>query len=100
MKKIVFSQKENKHVEVEYTIDKNGNKVYDNTIIEYDSNGKALREENFVVPDEEFQIKRKKICQSCEHNKFNFCVKCGCVIPLKTKFKFSSCPIGKWKEEE
>jgi hypothetical protein len=21
---------------------------------------------------------------------------CGCVMPLKTKFAFSSCPIGKW----
>lgn len=100
MKKIVFSQKENRYVEVKHTIDKDGNKIYDDSIIEYDINGDPLREEHFVVPEEDFQIRRRKICETCSHNKFNFCIKCGCIIPLKTRFKFSSCPIGKWKEEE
>ena len=99
MKKVVYSHKEKKYIEVEFKVDENENKIYDDSIIEYDINGKPLREKDFVVPDEPFQIKRKQICETCEHNKFNFCTKCGCIIPLKVKFKVSVCPINKWGKE-
>ena len=39
---------------------------------------------------------RMNICKSCEHLQFNFCMKCGCLMPFKTRLKSSSCPIGKW----
>jgi len=43
------------------------------------------------------RIKREHICSSCEFNKFNFCSRCGCLIPLKISFPFTSCPENKWQ---
>lgn len=40
---------------------------------------------------------REQLCSSCSENKLNFCSRCGCLIPLKISFPFTSCPIGKWK---
>jgi len=38
------------------------------------------------------------ICKACENfdNMFKRCKKCNCFMPIKTQFKFFSCPIGKW----
>lgn len=58
-----------------------------------------LKEKNskrFITVDKETRRERLLVCESCEHNKFNLCKKCGCIIPAKTKLKHSSCPIGKW----
>lgn len=41
--------------------------------------------------------KREMICSSCEFNNLNFCSKCGCLIPLKISFPFTTCPENKWK---
>jgi hypothetical protein len=48
---------------------------------------------------ESFAAKRIKICQECEHYKAFICTKCGCLMPVKTKLKGSSCPVGKWLPE-
>ena len=35
-------------------------------------------------------------CRICEHNKIGVCSKCGCILALKTQWKTTSCPVGKW----
>jgi len=41
---------------------------------------------------------RYKICKACEKfdKVFKLCRECKCFMPIKTQFKFFSCPIGKW----
>lgn len=43
---------------------------------------------------------RQKICSECIYKTQlfaqDFCSKCKCLIPLKTKLKSASCPVGKW----
>jgi hypothetical protein len=46
----------------------------------------------------EYWEKRKKICDTCEHNGEWFCKKCGCILLVKVKIKNSECPIGKWNK--
>lgn len=46
---------------------------------------------------------RLKTCLSCEFLldtgiAGGTCKKCGCFVAIKTRYKKSSCPIGKWKE--
>lgn len=48
---------------------------------------------------ESFADKRIKVCQTCEYYKAFICIKCGCFMPVKTKLKGSSCPVGKWQLE-
>jgi hypothetical protein len=49
---------------------------------------------------EPFALTRIKICRECEYysKQFYSCKKCGCFMPIKTRFKVFSCPVGKWKE--
>ena len=44
----------------------------------------------------EVHQERLNICAKCEHNKMNICKKCGCVLRLKTQWKKTKCPAGKW----
>jgi hypothetical protein len=46
--------------------------------------------------DEEKQNERLQICAKCEHNRLNVCKKCGCILRLKTQWKSTKCPVGKW----
>jgi hypothetical protein len=39
---------------------------------------------------------RQQLCNLCEHSKLGLCTECGCVIALKTQWKTTACPIGKW----
>lgn len=60
---------------------------------------------HLVVEDdklEPYALTRMKICRECEFYKKQFysCTKCGCFMPIKTRFKIFSCPVGKWKEVE
>ena len=49
-----------------------------------------------IVTDEQKEA-RLAICKSCEHyTKVYICSECGCVMPLKTTFKASFCPLDKW----
>ena len=49
------------------------------------------------VSDEE-QTKRMDICSACPEliPVTKQCKKCGCIMPLKTKLKAATCPLGKW----
>lgn len=42
------------------------------------------------------------ICKGCEFltQNTNQCIKCGCLMHLKTKLKVAECPIGKWGKVE
>jgi hypothetical protein len=51
--------------------------------------------ENQKVTKEQ-QEQRLAICKVCSHNKLNVCTKCGCILKLKTQWKGTKCPVGKW----
>lgn len=42
--------------------------------------------------------RRHSICKQCEHYRkiTDQCKKCNCFMIAKTKIKNSSCPVGKW----
>jgi hypothetical protein len=40
--------------------------------------------------------KRRAICDECEYQKGNRCLKCGCFLKFKTWLKADNCPVGKW----
>ncbi len=46
----------------------------------------------------EVQTERLDICNTCEHyvKSSTSCLKCGCFMKLKVKFKNVGCPVGKW----
>mgnify|MGYP003352943519 CR=1 FL=1 len=46
----------------------------------------------------EIRQERLDICRACPHfiSLTSQCRKCGCIMPLKTKLKDASCPVGKW----
>lgn len=40
---------------------------------------------------------RFEICKKCNLlSEKEFCEKCGCYMPVKTKLPFMKCPEGKW----
>ena len=43
-----------------------------------------------------FVQERKDICANCPRLKANFCMECGCFIPLKAILATAKCPLGKW----
>lgn len=47
---------------------------------------------------EEEQKARMDICNACPEllPVTHQCKKCGCIMPLKTKLKAATCPLGKW----
>ena len=49
-----------------------------------------------MIAKPEIAIHRRSICENCEHNKIQVCVKCNCIIPFKTSLKTAKCPEGKW----
>ena len=52
-----------------------------------------------TLRDKSLAKKRMDICEECEHYKRYFCVKCGCVMAVKTKYRSMSCPVGKWNKD-
>jgi hypothetical protein len=53
---------------------------------------------NTEYVEEEKANERLDICKGCPEfiSLTKQCKKCGCIMPLKTKLKTASCPIGKW----
>jgi len=49
-----------------------------------------------IIASEKVKKERLDICSACENNKMNICMKCGCLLGLKTQWKSTKCPIGKW----
>jgi len=41
-------------------------------------------------------IKRRNLCEACEHYDFGVCMECGCFCAAKVKLKSEQCPKGKW----
>lgn len=41
---------------------------------------------------------RRAICEPCDarNTTLNTCTACGCLLPLKTKLKESTCPMELW----
>lgn len=49
------------------------------------------------LADEETVRNRRLICDNCEHKSvIGLCVKCGCIVFLKTTRAKKKCPMGKW----
>ena len=109
MKKLVFSEKENRYVELEFTLDSNNQKVYNESVQRYDQDGNAIkiltkedREREFIanvendVLNASYARDRLDICKSCEYHSFKFCKKCSCFLPFKVLIKGTDCPIKKW----
>ncbi len=50
----------------------------------------------YVSPEE--RERRLDICKGCPrlNEALMQCKECGCFVKAKTKYKESSCPIGKW----
>lgn len=50
------------------------------------------------VLNKEDATTRLNICQRCDlyNHHTKRCKECGCYMLIKTKFKGSHCPIGKW----
>ena len=47
--------------------------------------------------NETIQKERLALCESCEHyTTLNFCSRCNCFMPVKTKLARKVCPEGKW----
>lgn len=56
----------------------------------------AKEEEQPKKKGADYLKERMPICRSCEHFKMNVCARCGCFMPVKTRFSWAECPIGKW----
>lgn len=109
MKKLVFSEKENRYVELKFTLDDNNQKVYNNTVQGYDQEGNCIkiiseaeREAKFIVKLEAdiltstYASKRMTICNNCDQYSYRFCKQCLCFLPFKVLIKGADCPINKW----
>lgn len=48
------------------------------------------------IASQEIKDARLAICNTCSYNKLGVCKKCGCIIRLKTQWKYSHCPVHKW----
>jgi hypothetical protein len=50
----------------------------------------------------EIADRRMAICKDCEFfvSLTQQCLKCGCIMPAKTKLPNSECPVHKWGQEE
>lgn len=50
----------------------------------------------------EVRAARLAICEACpslQRQPIKRCGECGCPIASKTRFKQSSCPLGKWSQQ-
>jgi len=107
--RMVFSEKENRYVELEYsTVD--DKKVYNENVIAYDKDGapiyyesqsdmveKEIEKNTPGVEKNKTARERLNICNQCEYKgSFGRCSQCGCIIRLKVLWKNTECPKGKW----
>lgn len=65
-------------------------------IVEPEKHPFLVNKDLFV--DKPTQDERYEICKNCDKfiNLTKQCKECGCFMPLKTKLKFTSCPLQKW----
>ena len=109
MKRLVFNEKENRYVELEFTLDSDNQKIYNESIQGYDKDGniiKVLSEDeleketvnklNNKILNLTYAKDRLAICEACENYSYKFCKKCSCFLPFKVLVRGTSCPIKKW----
>lgn len=60
-----------------------------------------LRPNTEYVP-KDISEQRFSICKSCPEliKTTNQCKKCGCIMTLKTRLAYASCPLNKWEKVE
>jgi hypothetical protein len=51
-----------------------------------------------IIIEKEHREKRLNICLRCEKLNNDFCTMCCCYMPLKTFFKNTKCPLGKFDD--
>jgi hypothetical protein len=78
--------------------------MYDHTEFSWEDEDPEKLKEIKEVPPEHFSSvpmfkQRMAACKSCENLTLNFCSECGCYMPIKTRLKWSRCPIGIWLEQ-
>lgn len=58
--------------------------------------------DGFKNVSSEKKKQRQDICNACEfiNKDNNTCNQCGCYLDVKTSWRTTSCPIGKWGPEE
>ena len=58
---------------------------------------KLIAQDPRSTPDDMLNA-RREICQACNYwnSQRNKCMKCGCLLAAKLRFRASRCPIGKW----
>lgn len=55
-------------------------------------------EEGYGTTDDQY-LERINTCMSCEHyiHSISVCKRCGCLMPLKARLRFTKCPERKWQ---
>lgn len=48
------------------------------------------------LASDELKQQRLDVCNSCEHKVNDGCNECSCLLVVRTAYKESFCPIGKW----
>lgn len=66
--------------------------------IEYVNGVKVI---NIITGDDELatnEVKQQRlnVCNTCEHKVNDGCKECSCLLVVRTAYKESFCPIGKW----
>lgn len=52
--------------------------------------------DEFEIASVEVKQQRLDICSSCEKNAGDTCSECSCLLSVRTGYRDSFCPIGKW----
>jgi len=73
---------------------------FDKKLAEAKAKGVAMAQELMSVAKGETSTlseQRMQICRPCEfYSRWGRCVRCGCVLAVKTRVPSMKCPIGKW----
>jgi hypothetical protein len=48
-----------------------------------------------TVPKTTYRI-RLQVCAACSQRDDNWCLECGCFLPIKAKGRAWQCPLDKW----
>lgn len=55
-----------------------------------------ITHDEFDMASNELKNQRIEICNTCEHKVNDGCKECSCLLVVRTAYKESFCPIGKW----
>lgn len=57
---------------------------------------KALKIALPFLTDGKVQKERIEMCYPCQEYSRGACLKCGCIMVVKTRLAAEKCPLGKW----